>query len=382
MRFSRKYARSAFAALAAAALAGCTDPAREAAYGKEAFDAGDWKGAVAHYSKCLKAAPGGVDETIMLARAHVNLGELDEASAALASLPAANAADADALLVGAKIDFYAKRHAAAREKFLRLAKDETLDAATRAEGWAGAGAVDCFVECVSPGADPLLRDRSRTELLTALRLDRRNLSAYYHLGQLYRDSFGYVDAALQNLRTFVYLDKTGGRRVQDVAMKSIPALKNEKAAKSAARPGAEARNPREAMALLSKADALFAKKKYAEASKLYDGALAKDPLSYAAAVGLARSRERSGSPKDALRAYLTAVELDADAADAMLDGAELAVKLKRHATAVSLYSLALASRANSRAAAEGLARALAASGNAKSAAFYRDYLKFLPAAKR
>lgn len=381
MKFSRGYVRSALAALAAAAAAGCTDPEREAAYGKESFEAGDWKGAVEHYSKCLEASPGEIDGKIMLARAHLNLGELREAEAALASLPPENASDTDVLLVGAKIDFYAKRHEAAREKFLRVAKDKSLDAKTRSEGWAGAGAVDCFAECVSPGADPVLRDRSRVELLAALRLDRRNPAAYYHLGQLYRDSFGYVDAALQQLRYFIHLDKSGGKRVQDVAMKAIPALKNERAAKSAARPGAGNRNPREAMALLSKADALYGKKNYDAASKLYAGALAKDPLSYAAAVGLARSRERSGNPKDAVRAYKIAAELDPEAVDAMLAAARLSSRLGYWATATSYYSLALAARDNNRDAVAGLIAAHEKSGNPKAAEIYRGYLEFLPPAR-
>lgn len=382
MKFYPGYVRSAAAALAIAA-AGCgVDAAREEAFGRQAFEAGDWRGAAEHFAKSIEAAPGGVDATIMLARAKLALGELDAATAALASLPPENASDADVVLLSAQIDFFAKRHASARDAFLRIARNASLNAETRSEGWAGAGAVDCFLASVAPESDPLLRDKARTELLAALRLNRRNAAARYHLGHLYRDVFGYVEAAKQQFDYFVYLDNAAGKRTQDVMRKIIPALKAEIAAKAAARPGAAGRNSVECAALLAKADGRMAKKDYATASKLYSDALSKDPLSYPAAIGLARSREQNKNLKDALRAYIIAVELDPYAVQTALDAAALAGRLGRWASATELYSRALAASDTSAKAAEGLEKALSKAGKTKAAELYRDYRAFIPARRK
>lgn len=384
----RKYAHSACGAIAAALLgAGCggADPAKEAALGDASFAAGDWKKAAARYEKSLEKRPAHADTLVMLAQARFNLGELDAARAAVAAIPADFAADADVRLVGAKIDFFSKNHAAAREKFLAVAEDASLDAITRAEGWAGAGAVDCFLDGMANGSDAELRAQARTELLRALRLDRRNAAAHYHLGVLYRDSYGYPEAAKEQFDYFTRLAQIADRRVQDTMHKTIPALKNAIAAKAAARPGAASRNAVACTAALAKADALFRKNDFDGAGDLYAQALAKDPLSYPSAIGLARSRERSArtrsAMKKALDAYITVCEIDPGSTQAILAGAALAMRLERWATAAALYSRAIAASPSSTKALDGVATALAKAGRAKTAAVYRKYREFVAKSK-
>lgn len=391
MNFSRRSVRRALrgcvrrplAPLAAALLAaGCAgdDPAREAALARAAFDAGDWNRAEVHFSKQLELAPGNADAAILLAQSRFNLGRLDDARKALSQISPQYTGDADARLLSANISFFEKEYDAARSLFLEIANDQSLDAKTRAEGFAGAGATDCFLACTAKeDPDGSLRARARTELLTAMRLDRRNPSAHYHLAILYRDSYRYIEAAKDEFGFFTQLAAQGaaGKRVQDVQHRSIPALKNEIAAKAAGRPGAANRNSVQSTAILAKADALAGKGNFAGAAKLYAQALETDCLSHPAATGLAKTAARAarndGERKKALEAYITASSLDPYDTKTAIAGAELAGRLGRWATAAALYSRAVAATPASKAAVDGLAAALEKSGNRKTAEIYRKY---------
>ena len=65
---------------------------------------------------------------------------------------------------------------------------------------------------------------------------RRAAAAWYHLGLVYRDAFGYYEAALEQFEIFVRLEASASPRVQKVLRTIIPALKEQISREAANRP--------------------------------------------------------------------------------------------------------------------------------------------------
>lgn len=386
----KSYALEACAACALALLAGCggkVDPAREFASGRSAFENRDWKKAAQHYRKGLEASPEDVDALMMLARCDLALGEIDSAAESVAKVAGTNGSDVDVMELGAQIAFYRKDYDAASKAYERIANDESLSPAERAVGWAGLGVVDYMQISMNP-ARPELRDKARTELLRATQLDKLNAPARYHLGLLYRDSFGFVEAAKEQFDFFVHLNSKDvvDERVQNVQHVIMPKLREEIARKAASRPGVAKRDSVGCTAILAKADALRKSGNLKGARAAYEEALRKDVLSYPAAVNLARVIEESDKSKtgakDAYKAYRTACELSPGDVKSHIAAGNLAIKTEQFASAVLLYSRAVASNPTDTTAIDGLIRALRRSNNAKSAAVYQHYRDTLPKRKK
>ena len=386
---SKSYALESLALCAALALAGCggkVDPAQEFAAGKAAFDLRDWKSASQHYRKGLESAPGDVDSLMMLARCDLAAGEVDAAAESVAKAAETNGDDADVIELGAQIAFYRKEYDTAAKAYERLANDESRDLPTRATGWAGLGVVDYIQIGLNPSRDEL-RDKARTELLRATQLDKHNASARYHLGRLYRDSFNFIEAAKEQFDFFVHLQKdVVDERVQRVQREMLPALRDAIAKKAASRPGASKRDTVGCAASLSKADAFLRKHNGKAAIAAYEDALKKDPLSYPAARGLAKTREAvdktKEGQKEALKAYRVACELSPGDVKTHIAAGDLAMKLDSSSTAAVLYSRAVAANPADITAVDGLIRALRKSGKAKSAAVYQRYRDTIPRRKK
>ena len=202
-------------------------------------------------------------------------------------------------------------------------------------------------------------------------------SAWYHLALLYRDGFGYLEAALEQFDVFVRLEPMADQRVQDVQRKAIPALKEMIAVADANRPGASKRDSAAAATAISKGDAAMKKRTYKTARKFYQDALAADPLSYPAALGLARAWAKTDTTKaglnKSLEAYLAACSLKPGATSTFLTAGALSLQLGLPAQAVEIYSRAVAASPTSAPALDGLITALRKTGKAKTAAAYQAY---------
>lgn len=384
---SLRYALDGLCAAALCLAAGCggTDPAKEFAAGESAFALKDYKTAAGHYAKGLELSPENVDALVMYTRVLLATGELDKAAETLAKAAATNGDDSDVVELSAQLAFYRKDYPAAYKAFSRLANDDKLTPETRSVGWAGMGVVDYFLVGSASDSQPYLRDRARTELLRATQLDRRNASARYHLGRLYRDSFGFVEAAKEQFDFFVHLELEADARVQKAQREVIPALKDEIARKAASRPGVAKRDAVACTAALTKADALFRKGDFRGARAGYSDAYAKDPLSYPAAIGLAKSLEKSAKTdaerKDAFKAYCQACDLSPSAVQTFITAGDLAMKLGSFASAAKLYSRAMAASPTNTTVVDGLIRALTKSGDGKTAAVYQRYRDTIPKRK-
>lgn len=270
---------------------------------------------------------------------------------------------------------------AATKAYSRLAFDETLPLAVQSVGWTGKGIVD-YRRMGEDGAPPELRDTARASFLHAVRLDRMNPVPRYHLGLLYRNEFGFNQAALEQFQVYAALKKND---VEDIhvarALSHIAELKAEIAREQSARKGADRRNPSACASALQRGDAAFRKRQYKTARFAYDAALKADPLSYDAAERLGQCWERTDRTKygmeQAYECYKQASSLRTYA-KTLVAAAELAVKLDKRASAVALYSRAVAASPTDKTAIDGLIRALRKTGDAKSATAYQRYRDGLP----
>ena len=365
--FQSSALKCACAALAVV-IVGCgpRDGSKEFEKGKEAYGLRDLRKAAQLFERSVILAPQDVDRLLYLARTELELGELAKAKVAVDRIAEG---DADVILLKAQIAWHAKDYKAAADGFAAVANDVNLDAPVRAQGWAGLGVVE--MTCDN-------RHLARVAFLRAIRLDRKNPAAWYHLGLLYRDGFGYLEAALEQFEIFVRLEEGASPRVQKVQRTIIPGLKEQIARAAAEHPGAVKRNSSACATSIAAAEAAVKKGNFKSAREAYQQALAADPLSYPAALGLAKAWERTDATKQgqnkAFECYKTACALRPGAVSTFLTTGALAAKLGLSLQAVEIYSRAIAASPNSLDAIDGLIRALRKTGGkAKVAEAYQEY---------
>ena len=371
MSFSQSSVLRCASALLVAAILGCgpRDGSKEFREGKEAYELRDLKRAEKLFERSVVLAPQDADRLLYLARTELELGELAKAQAAISRAAENSDGEADVALLEAQIAWHAKDYATASDEFSEIANDSKLEASVRAQGWAGLGVVE--MTCDN-------HHLARVAFLRALRLDRRNAAAWYHLGLLYRDGFGYLEAALEQFEIFVRLEEEASPRVQKVQRTIIPALKEQISRAAMERPGVARRNSSVAATSIATAESALKKGNAKAAREAYQQALAADPLSYPAALGLANAWEKTDASKagqqKALENYRIACMLRPSAVSTFLTAGSMAAKLGLTLQAVEIYSRAVAANPASLEAIDGLIRALRKSGGtAKVAEAYQRY---------
>ena len=375
--FSHRFAFNFMAVVAGILiLAGCDpkDGQKELAKGKEAFDDHNLAKAVKFFEKSLALAPDNVDALVYFAKAKLELGELAAVDEAMTRANALAPGDLDVRILSAQLAWHLEDYRRARALYKAIAEDMKLEAADRSRGWTGLGIVEMSEN------NPQL---ARVDFLWAIRLDRRNAAAWYHLALLYRDSLGYREAALDQFEIFVRLEEMASPRVQKVQRHVIPELKEQLAAVLANRPGASQRDSAASSSAISKAEGAWKKKQYKTALKFYQEALAADPLSYPAALGLGKAFLMTDSTKagraKAFEKYKLACELRPSAISTFLTAGDMATKLGYYSQAVEIYSRAVAAAPTSISALDGFIGALRRVGKRNSVAqayqLYRESLK-------
>ena len=382
MSFSRSFGRKGAGAVLLAALCGCggapDDGIRELDLGKAAYEVRDLKKAEKLFEKSLARAPEDVDRLLLLTRVKIDLGDLAAAKEQLDKAAGLAGADADVVLLGAQLAWHMKDYAKAAKGFSSLAENPKLDAEVRSQAYAELGIVE--MTCDN-------HDLARVAFLMAIRLDRRNAAAWYHLGLLYRDGFDYPEAALEQFEIFVRLEASASPRVQKVQRRIIPGLKERIAQTAATRPGVAKRDSAACAAAIAKAEAAVKKGGYKAARPLYQDALKADPMSYPAALGLAKAWQKTDTTHagqvKAFENYKLACMLRPGAISTFLSAGALATQLGFHVQAVEIYSRAFAASPTSVEALDGLIRALTKAGKkAKVTSAYGDYRKVITAKKK
>ncbi len=379
MNFSHLFAVSvALLVLLFSAGCGPKDGSKEFARGKAAYELRDFKKAERLFEKSLVYRPNDADVLILLAQVKLDLGDLLAADEFVTQAAKVAAGDSDVLLLGAQIAWHRKDYAKAGQAFAAVANNANLDAVTRSQGFVGLGIVEMTTDKIH---------LARVAFLKALRFDRRNASAWYHLALLYRHSFGYPEIALEHFDFFVHLEAVASPRVQKVQRVIIPALKAEVTRTLADRPGAAKRNPSACSSLIAKAEAAWKKKNYKKARHYYEEATVADVLSYQAAEGLARAWLKTDTTKNgqkkALECYRKACVLRPSAVSTFVTTGALAYKLGFMAQAVEIYSRAVAANPTSLDALDGLIRSLQkVGGQTKAAQAYQAYRTMVAEARK
>ena len=375
--FSRSSALSAAALALAVAGCGPKDGVKEYEAGRAAYGARSCEKAERLFAKSLQYAPENVDALVMLASVQRDLGKMSEAAETIAKAEALSPGSVDVALLDAEIAFHLSDYARSAKLFRDVAEDAEATPEARSLGWTGLGIVEMTSEH---------RDLARIAFLRAIRLDRRNPSARYHLGLLYRgDSFGYLDAALEQFEIFVRLGEKADPRAQHAQRVIIPGIKEDIARRAASRRGAEKRDSAASAAALARAAAAMKKGNYKTARSEYEAAYKADVLSYPAALGLAKAWEKTDATnagrQRTLDWYKEACSLKPGAISTFLAAGELAAKMGQHATAAELYSRAVAANPSDISAIDGLIRALRRTGSGKVADAYQSYRELVTVRK-
>lgn len=363
---------------AAVSAAGCAekDGLAEIELGRSAMETGEYARAGEYFEKSLRYRPGNVDALVGRTQAALALGEIEVAAKSSAEASALRPDDVDVKLLEAETAWHRKDYARAKRLFTGIADDGKLEPRVRSQGWSSAGVVELAEDN---------RDLARIAFLRAVRIDRHNAAAWYHLGLLYRD-WGYEHAALEQFEIYVRISEEASPRVQKVQRTVIPDLKDAIARAAADRPGASRRDSAASAAAIAKAEADWKKGNYKRALNHYRDALKADVLSYPAALGLAKAYLRVDRTKSgmmhALNNYRIACSLRPSSVKTFLEAGELAVKLSYFAQAVEIYSRAVAANPASYDAIDGLIRALGRTGKKKTARAYQLYRESLAIRKR
>ncbi len=373
--------RAALAATGAMLLfAGCSksDGSGEYAEAQKALEARNYEKAEQLFAKCAELAPDNVDALVSLALSRIGRGMIKEARDAAVKASALAPSDIDVRELLAQIAWHAGEFESARELYLPLAEDETVPAEVRSQAYAALGVIDMAM-CGTDMQHDWLRDRARTEFLRAISIDRRNAAARYQMALLYRDSFGYNEAALECFRAYLQLANEADARMHRVQRDEMPNLARIINEANASRPGAAGRDVAACAQELKKADAEWKKGAYTKAKQFYSSANKADPLSYEAAYGLAQAWEKfRGGKENALKYYQEACKNRTSAVKTFIKTGDLAMELKKYAIATEAYSRAVAANARDITAIDGLIRALRRSNRAKAADVYQRYRETIP----
>lgn len=386
MNFLQQSALKSYFVLALAiSLSGCSissDPVKDYEKGKVAFENAEYKMAAECFTEVIEKAPENIDAYVMLARSEFALGNLDAAATALNKAAKTNGDDIDIIELSAQIAFYRKDYKLATKSYARLASNTNLDPSARSIGWTGLGIVD-FVR-IDDDKNSSRYHEARVKFLQAITLDARNASARYYLGCLYRDTFQYLEAARDQFRAFIYLEKDDTKRVKYVQNVILTSLNEE--IKKRSEPNIARIDTVGCASMLKKGDDFFKRKKYKDAITSYMKALKSNPVSYAAAIGLARAYARVNRSRQdndrTLDAYLVACKIRPSEINTHIEAGDFALRIGKSATAVELYSRALASSPTSVKSVQGLINAFDKSHNdSQAASVYRGYLRTLTKVK-
>ena len=359
--------------LAAAVFVGCEkkdDGAADFEKGMAAYAARDLRAAAVSFGTAAEKNPTNFMARLKLALVNIDLGEMPAAKAAVESALVVDPNSAEAKLVEGQIAYYAKDFPRVKENFNAVAETQDLPPTLRSQALVARAVMEIAAD---------LFDRARLTLWRAVRLDRKNAAAWYHLGHLSRDTYRFEDAALEQFEMAGRLMKDPVR-AKAIARETIPALRESMRAKIASKPGAAQRDPSAAAKLVAEAETLAKTDSKKSAAKFAE-AYAKDPLSYAAAWNHAKALIVSAKTDDdvmkALIAFQDAIDQRPNSQDTYRTAARAALNRSKPMRAEKFLSQALAHEPEDRRTLELYVQTLRRLGKPTEAKLYEAYLKEL-----
>lgn len=198
-------------------------------------------------------------------------------------------------------------------------------------------------------------DLARLHLLRAQQVSRMYAPSLYNLASLYRDVYNLREESLDQFELYLRVaDKQD--RYFEKGENNVNRLRLNVERTQAEELDALRRDPAAAARLLHEGINAQSTKQYPKAIKCYRDALAADPLTFNAALGLAVIYKRQGQRAEALEAFKRAAAINPGHQDSYLQAAELAVQLKRFDEAEKILDRAIARSPYNPASAELMAR--------------------------
>lgn len=319
------------AVLSLSLLSGCGSSSPEGALkkGLAEFNRKEYSKAVS----CLNQAAAEIDNSAELyytmGLAYLHLGDMDKALDALNKTMDLAPAHYEALVCCGQIAYYKNELESARKYYqlaLKMAKDPHKKAVL-------------FTSMALTESGLKNNGLARLYLIRALHCDRSYAPAFYNLGSLYRDKFGFKKESLKCFEKFLGLADRDEQHYAK-AQKNIKRLQeNIKRTTSNAN---VKRDPTATLKYLEEGAMFQAKKKYREAIRSYDAALKADPMVFSAAYGRAMAYQKLNSDRDAFAAFKKALEINPEHQDSYARAAEIALSLKRYSEGAAILDRAIA----------------------------------------
>ena len=285
--------------LALAVMAGCSPDNGIADFekGEAAYAARDLQMAALCFKAAAEKNATNFAARVKLALVNVDLGEIEAAKSAVESAVAIDPDSAEARLLEGNIAYLAKDYVRAKDAFAGVSSSKQLPKELRSKALVSQAVLELTAN---------MYDRARVSLWRAVRMDRRNAAAWYHLGYLSRDTYRFEEAALEQFQMASRL-MTDPVRVKTVMQDIIPAIRESLRAKIAGKPGVSGRDPGTAAKLVSEGEVLAKKDPKKAASKFVE-AYSKDPLSYAAAWNFAKTKSSSVKSDEEIARVMSAFQ--------------------------------------------------------------------------
>ncbi len=317
-------------------LCGCGSNSSQTLFkrGVEAFEKGDYSAAGESLSAASKEISDSAVLYYTLGLAHLHLGDMDQALAAFNKTLEIDAAHCEAVICLGQIAYHKNELVTAQECF-KAALKLVGNGRKKAVLYTSMALVESGLK-----NDGL----ARLYLIQAVSCDRSYAPAFYNLGCLYRDKFGYKEEALECFKKYAQSsgqDEPHGAKAQ----KNIERLIQNIERQESGRQSGVKRDAVTASEHLGKGAVFHSQKRYREAIGAYDAALKADPLAFSAAYGKAMAYQKLNSPREAFPAFKEAIAINPDHQDSYVRAVKLAMELKRYSDAATLLDRAIARNA-------------------------------------
>ncbi len=299
--------------------------------GMAAFNGKNYAAAIPCFNRAAKRITDSADLYYTLGLSHLYLGELDPAQAAFGAALELKPEHGEAIACLGQIAYLLNdlpKATACYEQALALAVSD-----------ANKSRILTSLALSVAGREHY--DLARLHLLRAQKLDRRYAPALYNLASLYRDKFNLREEALDNFEMYLRVADKNERHYEK-AINNIKRLRLNLERTQAEELESLKRDPAAAAALMQEGMRLQIAKQYTKSIKAYRDALAEDPLTFNAALGLAMVYKSQGQRAEAMEAFKRATEISPNHQDSYAAAAELALQLKRYAEAAKILDRAIA----------------------------------------
>lgn len=364
----------------AACVVGCNDKSKpkaaapgddgsaDVAKGMALLDLKDVKAAADAFAVAAKKNETNFEARVQLALANLRLGQIAEADGAVAEACALCPESAEARLVDGQAAYLKKDYKRALADFAAVAGEASLPAALRSDAFVGRAVVEIAQDAC---------DAARISLLRAMRLNRRNAAAWYHLGYLSRMVYHFDEAAVEQFEMSARFTDPREEHGKKISRDILPALRRAITTAAASKPGVAKRDPGAAAKLLAEGEKLQQQKSIRAAIRKYEAAFTADPLSDAAALKyaylLALNDKTPGGVDKALAAYRAVIDQRPEKQANYIAAARLAYANGRWATAAAIMDRAVAHDPENRTTLDLLIAALQKAGKTKQAEAWKAY---------